>query len=111
MTVARSRRSKAAIAHSREIIGSMMYRRNEKCEDTGPQPCFYFPECHAVAELEKCGKAVCSRCAAALNGREYPLRTARQHKELPSVSELVWRMGLSDRLSRSTSSTYGGHES
>ena len=39
-----------------------------------PPPCFYFGDCKSRAELEKVGKAVCSRCAVRLQGQSYPLR-------------------------------------
>jgi hypothetical protein len=37
-------------------------------------PCFFWSVCAQRAVLEKTGRSVCRRCAAALCGTEYPLR-------------------------------------
>ena len=45
-----------------------------KVELEGAPPCFHYRTCGHVAALEKCGKSLCSPCAARYGGAEYPLR-------------------------------------
>ena len=35
-------------------------------------PCFYAKACRGLAEVSKCGKGVCRKCAATMPGAEYP---------------------------------------
>ncbi len=52
-------------------------------------PCFNFALCGQRAAIEKCGRAVCSRCAARLSGREYPLRPPSKRGIYRSTIEAV----------------------
>jgi hypothetical protein len=54
-----------------------------------PPPCFNFALCKERAAVEKRGRAVCRRCAAALTGREYPLRAPSKRNIYRSVIEAV----------------------
>jgi hypothetical protein len=52
-------------------------------------PCFNFALCGQRAAIEKCGRAVCPRCAARLSGREYPLRPPSKRGIYRSTIEAV----------------------
>ena len=42
--------------------------------DSTPPPCFFWDVCAQVSKIEKAGRSVCTQCAVALAGIEYPLR-------------------------------------
>jgi hypothetical protein len=63
--------------------------RNDGVWGTLAPPCFNFALCKERAAVEKRGRAVCRRCAAALTGREYPLRAPSKRNIYRSVIEAV----------------------
>ena len=51
-------------------------------------PCFYWSACKGLAEVSKCGRGVCRKCANAMPGVEFPLHRG---------SEMIGELGRLNR--------------
>lgn len=58
------------------------------------RPCFFHRDCNGTAEMEKQGKAVCRKCAATMNGIEYPLRAPSREPLYRAPEELAKQLGM-----------------